>query len=536
MKIAGSVGLGVCFALAGMYAAAQEYVTPTAFPSLQLAPPVFTEPDVPANTVAEGGDSEIRLEMVSGGYGNTDSRTMCACSVCTPTSCGQSCKCACQQAKKKAEQLEARAAGAYKPVFYDNDFSYLDDPSYTGWMPGDALKRMSIADIATVDVGGQYRMRYHGEHNHRGRGLTGLDDDFLLHRTRLFVNSEIGDYFRVYVEGIDAESNYENFPPRAIEVNRSDILNLFLDVRLYGDDNGALTARVGRQELIYGSQRLVSPLDWANTRRTFEGYKVFWAGDDWDIDAFYVRPVVVDPGNFDSPDYRQEFMGVYSSYKALEDKTVDFYYLGYNAPDFKFDTWGTRLQASRDQWLFEVEGALQTGEFLGQDHTAGATTIGLGRNLSDGFDWNPVLWAYYDYASGHETIGNGFHHLFPLGHRYLGFMDLFGRRNIESFNMLLTLDPHERVKLLAWYYYLWLENPNDVPYTVVMTPFNPDNRPNAAELGHELDLMATITINPRATLILGYSHFFAGDYYQLTPGVPERSDANFYYTQFEYNF
>jgi hypothetical protein len=29
--------------------------------------------------------------------------------------------------------------------------------------------------------------------------------------------------------------------------------------------------RVGRQELLYGSQRLISTLDWANTRRTFQG-------------------------------------------------------------------------------------------------------------------------------------------------------------------------------------------------------------------------------------------------------------------------
>jgi hypothetical protein len=444
--------------------------------------------------------------------------------------------CACQKAKDKADALDAKVAGAHKGLFYNNDFSYLDDPQYDDWMPGDAFKRMNLNCLATIDVGGQYRMRHHSERNFRGLGLTGVDDDFLLHRTRLYGNAEVGDYFRFYGEMIDAESNYENFAPRAIEVNRSDVQNLFVDARLLENESGSLSARVGRQELLYGEQRTISPLDWANTRRTFEGAKLFWVGEDWNIDAFYTRPVITDPHNFDSPDYSQEFMGVYATLKAVEDQTVDFYYIGYNTPAFKFDTWGTRYFATREQWMFEVEGAAQTGDFSGLDHLTGATTIGVGRNLDDGFDWSPVLWTYYDYAGGDNTLGNGYHHLFPLSHRYLGFMDLFGRRNIESFNAQLTLQPHERVKLLAWYHYLWLENRNDTPYNVNMTAFNPANTPADSELGHEIDLLMTLTLHPRANLQVGYSHFFAGEYYELTPGVPHRGDADFWYTQAEFNF
>src|SRR5262249_53476348 len=158
-------------------------------------------------------------------------------------------------------------------LFYDNNFSYIDNPLYHDWFPGDRLKRMHIGDCAVMDVGGQYRMRQHHETNMRSFGVTGVDDDFLLYRTRLFTNLQVGDDLRVYAEYIDAEENYERHPARAIEVNRSDFLNLFVDVGLYENGNGKLTFRGGRQELLYGSERLVSPLDWANTRRTFEGYK-----------------------------------------------------------------------------------------------------------------------------------------------------------------------------------------------------------------------------------------------------------------------
>jgi hypothetical protein len=60
--------------------------------------------------------------------------------------------------------------------------------------------------------------------------------------------------------------------------------------------------------------------------------------------------------------------------------------------------------------------------------------------------------------------------------------------------------------------------------------------PANTQLGHELDLLATITLHPRATLGFGYSHFFAGAYFEETPGVPYRDDADFFYTQAEFNF
>ncbi len=49
------------------------------------------------------------------------------------------------------------------------------------------------------------------------------------------------------------------------------------------------------------------------------------------------------------------------------------------------------------------------------------------------------------------------------------------------------MQPSERVKLLAWYYYFLLQNQNDTPQPVVMTAFNPLNAPASSDLGHEID-------------------------------------------------
>lgn len=428
-------------------------------------------------------------------------------------------------------------AGAHKGLFYNNDFSYLNDPAYDQWWPGDRLKRNRIGDCWVWDVGGQYRLRLHNERHHRGLGLTGRNDDFLLHRTRVYGNIQYSQWLRVYAEYIDAESNYEDFPPRSIEVNRSDLNNLFGDLRVLKTDRGGLWLRAGRQELLYGSQRLITPLDWSNTRRRFDGYKVFWKGENWDLDAFYVRPIPVDVNRFDSPDFDREFMGFFASYKGIENETLDLYYLAFNSEvtPFKYDTYGARYSGSDGPWLWDVEGAYQSGTFQGANHDAGFWVVGFGRKMEQ-VTWKPTVWVYYDWASGDEIQGNGFDHLFPLGHRYLGFMDLFGRRNLEDANVLITAKPRPQLTLLLWYHYFSLENGNDVPYNVNLTPFNAVNPPASQDLGHEIDLVASWNINARLNLLFGYSHFFAGGYYRNTPGLPFRGDADFYYTQMTFNF
>jgi hypothetical protein len=436
--------------------------------------------------------------------------------------------------------LKKAVAGAYKTLFYDNDFNYLCDPCYCGWHLGENLKRRAVTDCIILDVGGQYRARFMDEQNFRGLGLTGVSDAYLLHRTRLYANAEIGPRFRAYAEYIDAESNYEDTPNRPIDVNRSDMLNLFGDLMLYDGDAGSVWARAGRQELLYGVERIISPLDWANTRRTFEGYKVFWKNSTWALDSFYTRPVLPAPRRFDSPDYDREFMGFWGTYKGCKHRTVDLFYLAYNNRDvgFKYDTLGGRWWSEHGDWLLELEGAVQLGTNAdGTNHKAGFWVAGLGRKLTR-LPWKPTLWVYYDWASGTNDLGagNGYDHLFPLAHKYLGFMDLYGRRNIETPNVQLSFKPCEKVRILLWYYYFFLQNSNDTPYSVAMTPYNPGNAPASADLGHEIDVTATYAIAPRASLLLGYSHFFAGQYYKLTPGVPFRNDADFFYVQYQMDF
>jgi hypothetical protein len=436
-------------------------------------------------------------------------------------------------------------ATSHKGMFYLNDFSYLLDPNYNGQCLGDCWKLMPAAGCdgcGTLDIGGQLRLRYHHEvgmgQDVSGPGVNRFEDtehDFLLTRLRLYSNWKMSDDARLYIEGIVADVTDDDgtYAPRPIDRNFGDFLNAFLDLGL---TDGA-TFRIGRQELLYGEQRLVSPLDWANTRRTFEGIKLITHHDDWAIDGFYTHLVNVIPNELDEADYKQPFYGTYATYTGVEDQVWDIYYLGYDnrhpgtiTSDFSLHTFGSRLYIERGVWLYDAEGGVQVGRQsgLGLDQDAGFATGGVGRKLP-AHPWKPVVWVHYDYASGDAFGGdfNRFNDLFPLGHKYLGFIDAVRRQNIESPNVQLTMYPHEKLELFLWYWYFQSNTANDIVPSIGGTP---PQSTDSKDFGQELDLYARQIIGPRSNILYGWSHFWRGNKI-LAP-----KDADFFYVQWELNF
>ncbi len=433
----------------------------------------------------------------------------------------------------------------YKPLFYDNDFRYLNDPANTQFDCFDVLKQIPVGCL-TVDIGGEFRWQGKVENNRR---LDGRNNTYNLFRERVYADVWYDRIFRVYVEGIDAVSNDEDQPPLATDENRSDLQNLFAEARLWTNGGQSLSFRYGRQELLYGAERLVSPLDWANTRRTFdEVAKLFWRSAGWDIDGFWSRPITADPHNFDHGDQSRQFGGLYAVCKSLPRQTLDFYFLtllesddiAAGGPgvlgDFEVYTFGTRWAGTCNDWLWEIETAYQFGHQADLDRSAGMFTAGVGRRFPC---WpKPEIWFYYDWASGDRDPGDGrattFNQLFPLGHKYFGILDLVGRQNIRDPNVLLTLTPHEKVKLTVWYHHFQLDEARDGLYNAAGVETRRDPTGQAGRrVGDEIDLILDLTLNQHAGLQFGYAHFTPGRFIKDTgPG----GDAEFFYAQFLFRF
>ncbi|MFO1489899.1 MAG: alginate export family protein [Kiritimatiellia bacterium] len=208
-----------------------------------------------------------------------------------------------------------------------------------------------------MSLGGQLRLRFENWDNFAFAPAN--DDSFLLGRLRLHGDLKLGDRLRVFVEGRSADTTTRDLPggKRAIDRDTLDLQNAFVDVILPEAGGVQLTLRPGRQEMNYGAQRLLSALDWVNTRRTFDGGRILASAGGWQIDGIAARLVQVDPTGFNDGDSGRDLYGIYAT-KSLRDipvKTLDLYWLVADnetntfaaaAGDENRDTFGGRVTAT----------------------------------------------------------------------------------------------------------------------------------------------------------------------------------------------
>lgn len=428
---------------------------------------------------------------------------------------------------------------------YDADFRFVDklDPASRTWV--ERLKRIELGDCWLFSTGGQFWIRTMHEHNSR---LTEADNNYELVRTRIFGDLMYGDLARVYGEFLWADSFSEDLPPLAIDANRGDILNLFADVNLFEYEGHPVFVRAGRQELQFGSQRLISALDWANTRRTFDGVRAFRTGEKWDWSAFYTQFVPAVANQFDRPDEHQDFAGSWLTYRPRAGQSLDFYYLflqntnavvqqGIVRAPADIHTVGTRWAGDRDGFLWDYESMLQLGDQQGADLVAGAASAGMGRHLADWWG-TPSAWIYYDYASGDTSPNQGqfttFNQLYPFGHYYLGWLDQVGRQNIQDLNAHLNFYPAPWVTVLLQYHHFWLASPTDALYNPAGTAIRRDPTGAAGRnVGDELDVVVNFHTSRYADVLLGYSKLYGGGFLERTAGPNQAADSEFFHLMYQ---
>lgn len=430
--------------------------------------------------------------------------------------------------------------------FYDADFRYLDDPKNTQFDWSDALKRIRCGDDCWMfSTGGMAWARYMDEGNSR---LTRTDNSYTLLRARAWADLWYRDQVRLFAEGMWVDSTGEELAPLPIDVNRFDFLNLFAEVQLpFGGANPAYL-RVGRQEILLGSQRLLGTLDWANTRRTFQGARVTRTGEEVDYDLFWVQPVVPNPDRLDSVDNNQNLFGAWVTYRPRAGQSFDLYYLfldntnrltqqGLTRAPFNVHTVGTRAAGDVDgAWLYDAEVALQFGHRGARDIAAGMATVGGGYHWKD-CPLNPTAWVYFDYASGDRDPGNKwdntFTQLFPFGHYYLGWTDQVGRQNIRDLNAHLFLYPTNWITVWGQYHCFWLDSATDALYNAAGTAIRRDPTGRAGtRVGQEMDLTVNVHLGPHSDFLAGYSKLWGGGFLKGTSNATRAPDTDLLYAQY----
>ncbi|HSV16111.1 MAG TPA: alginate export family protein, partial [Tepidisphaeraceae bacterium] len=327
-----------------------------------------------------------------------------------------------------AHAQDYAASGPYSIVRWDEDYSYLKDPAKrTDFF--DPVKYIPIGDSpdAYISFGGQIRDRFDYFNNNEFAGGP-RDTGFNLIRLLAHADVHFNSHIRGFLQLISALEDGRAGGPRTGDADDFDIQQAFVDLSFAFGDNAdygsSIVLRVGRQELIYGAQRLLSPNDWRNVRQSFDGVKasVYLPNDT--LDVFLTRPVLINKTHLNSSDDHTYFGGIYNVTelpRVLPEahSKLDLYLLALNkiksattAVDSNTYTLGARFHTTPLPWDFDFEPDWQFGTTAGNQIAAWAIAGEAGYTFQS-VPLTPRLAIGADIASGSVDAAHRFNQLFP---------------------------------------------------------------------------------------------------------------------------
>jgi hypothetical protein len=408
----------------------------------------------------------------------------------------------------------------------------------------------------------------------------GNDLDFVEQRTRLNVNADFTDEVSAFIEldsydwwGEDFQSDY------VTGADFNDASNT--DVEVYQAYIQAeemwgipLRARIGRQELSFGSEWLVGTNDTNSffTGLSFDGVRLTYATDMFSVDAWAAK--LAEFGALEE-DADTDFYGVYGSYTGLEDISIDAYWMLVRDAFSLNDTNNVWLPEYIENWLgidnydptylhtvglrgagtigafdFEAEAAYQFGDadVVGNSFRPIGFTYADDDSDFDGnwaanaevgytFDMNyqPRVFLGGAYFTGEDNrdvtllewlnpfdmpeASVSFNRLFS-NWEYSQFLDLFG--DMSNFWVVrggVSAQPTESVTVLLKASYFAADEAFDAPRHIKVgryrVPVNPLwsfwNEENDDSLGIEAELSATYNYSEDLAFEAGWAHLFVDD-------------------------
>ena len=433
----------------------------------------------------------------------------------------------------------------YSPVLRQNeDWSVLagDDTIQTKSF-FDPIKYIPLTDDGSLwmSFGGQVRFRFEGWNNFNFDRE--FDDTFLLTRLRLHTDIHTGKYLRFFAEMKSAFSTDRDLPGgrRTLDVDELALQQAFADIMLPVGESGKLTLRPGRQMLLYGKQRLVSPLDWSNTMRTWQGIQGTFDFHDWKISGFWTEFVPVDKYDFNEADDDEPFAGIYGTGQTgIAGIGLDGYWLYRERKNLNEERhtpggriFGTLGKSSID---YDFEAAYQFGDSGDKDVRAFMIGSQFGYRFTE-TSFKPRAYVGFDFGSGDNDPTDSkvetFDQLYPLGHAYLGYMDFVGRRNIISPSIGITFSPLNKLTCELTGLFFWRAEEEDALYNASGNVLRPGASGTSLEVGQEIDILLNYAYNVHTVILLGYSHFFPGKFIRQTgPDDP----ADFIYASAQFTF
>lgn len=353
---------------------------------------------------------------------------------------------------------------------FDEDYSGLKDSTRNFYRK---IKYTSLSKdgSAYISFGGSARMEY-VDFNNEDWGRLGIGRNvFLLQRYDLHADLHLHERFRIFTQLRSAWETGRDNGPRPIDEDHLNIQNLFIDAAIIRRKDQQLVLRAGRQELDYGSGRLISVREGPNLRLYFDGAKLMYTTPRWSVDGFAMMADTTYTGAFDNKRSKQvNLWGLYSKIILPAFPNIDLYYIGIKRDRSTFEegihkelrhTAGTRIWRYGGGFIYNLEAAWQFGSFGDGRINAWTASVEAGY-LFEHLPGSPAISLRNDYISGDRQKGDGhlqsFNPLYPKG-GYFGFSPQIGPVNLIDLHPYATINIGKKIMaqadvVLNWRYSL----------------------------------------------------------------------------------
>ncbi|MXV50079.1 alginate export family protein [Pedobacter sp. HMF7647] len=368
---------------------------------------------------------------------------------------------------------------SFKQLRYDENYSYLAKDTTSDWYRNLKFNSVSKDNAAYFSFGGEARFQYFYYKNQDWGEAPEDKDGFILARYLGHVDFHAGKHFRTFVQLQSSLAGGEADTPSPVDQNPLDLHQAFFDVSTTLSNTRKLTLRVGRQELSYGSQRLVAVREAPNNRQSFDAAKIMYGSQNVKLDLFYSHYVFAKPNIFDDGfSDATHFWGAYAVFNKIKVvSNFDIYYLGIRKKAVSFDdgsgtetrhSVGARLWETTPAWQYDIEGLYQFGDFAASAISAWTMSVNVAYTFFHN-KFKPQIGLKTEAISGDKTYNdsrlNTFNPLFPKG-AYFGLAALIGPSNLVDAHPYIQFNLTKNLIFSSDYDLFWRMSRNDGIYAV----------------------------------------------------------------------
>ena len=413
------------------------------------------------------------------------------------------------------------------PVFqklrYDDDVTYLQTDSTKNAYDKIKYIPLSKNNSYFASIGGEARFQYTYTVNDKWGDDSDEGDGYLLSRYLLHADIHLG-VFRTFFELQSSLAN-SKIDPSPVDENQLDIHQAFLDINFIHNKSEQFTLRSGRQEMMYGSQRLVAVREGPNSRLAFDGIKLFYKNRNWQTDAFFTHPIANKTGTFnDEFNENAKFWGSYTViHKVPFVENIDLYYLGLWKSRSVFDdaigeenrhSIGTRIWKNKGNWKYDFEALYQFGKI--SEKTISAWTLSsFACYTFENVKFSPEIGLKTEIISGDRHSDDNhletFNPLYPRG-AYFGLVALIGPSNLIDIHPSINFTLTDKLGLGFDYDIFWRQTISDGLYAPNMQLLYSGKGTTERYIGSQLISNLDYAMNDFLSFTLETGWFNAGSF------------------------